>query len=230
MTDIEYKSVKYSEEDKKEMFPLQKEEEISIVVIDSANLNNGTVFDTEDDKIINYINTQKSRGKFGKLFDFVITKKGKIYKISPDGLSSNVLEFDLYSENISYLLPKYCPQTDGKVIPHTVVPDVAGITILLECDSDESTNVDNGQISEATEQTLEDLLAYYIKNYDVKIKHIIQRNRFPKLETEQKLIGPSMYKSNAVGFVLLTSYALAIERNNTRISLVCNDEPIEFSK
>lgn len=229
--EISYIKLEYSEEDKKEMFPLQKEEETYIVVLDSANLNNGKVFESEIDKITNYIETQKRRGEFGKLCDYIITKRGTIYKVSPEGLSSNVLKFDLYSESISVLLPNYCPQTDGKIIPHKTSPDVIASTILIECDGDETTNVDNGEISEASKQSLEDLLAYFMKNQDISTKYILKRNRFPKLETEQNLIGPSMYRSNAVGFLLLTSYAMAIARNNREITLVSDpDSTIMFSK
>lgn len=228
--DINYKKIVYSEEDKNEMFPLTKEEETSAVVLDSANLSNGKSFESEDEKILDFISNQKRLGKKGVYYDFIITKKGTVYKTAPDGRAAHALDFDLYSEKASTLLPKYCPQTDGKVFARDTTPDVIASSILIECDSEENTNIDNGTISDLTRYSLEDLLGYYIKEHNVNVsKMILLRCMFPKLDIEKETIGPSMYKEKTVSFILLTSHALSVTRNSGSIKLV-ESESIKFNK
>ena len=218
---MEYTQIKYSEEIEKNRFPLQKEEDIRLIVLDTANLNNGKEFKSDDDKVLNYLSKQKIT------YDFIITRTGKIYKITPDNKCGNCLKLNLYSEYASKLLPDYCPQTDGSIYPHKKTPDQTGISILVECDNDPLTNIDNGSLSDYTKESLEDLIAYYIKVYGVSSKYIIGRNKLPKLESDINRFGPSFMKDDSVMYILIISHAMAISKNDSNIELVKSSE-LEF--
>ena len=212
---MEYTQIKYSDEIENKLFPLQKEEYIRLIVLDTANLYNGKSFETEDDKILNFISEQKK-----STYDFIITKTGKIYKLSPDNKCGTFLKLDLYSEFISRLLPDYCPQTDGSIYPHKKTPDQIAISILIECDNDPLTNIDCGVLTDYTKESLEDLIAYYMNVYGISSKYIIGRNKLPKMDSDVKRFGPSFMKNDSVTFILIISYAMAISRNDPNIELI----------
>lgn len=222
--DIEYKQVNYSAETIEKLFPLQKEEKPLIVVLDSTNLDKGRIYETEDDKILDFLNEQKTYKDGCSTYDFIITKKGTVYKTAPDNRCGTCLKFNLYSEYASKLLPKYCPQTDGSIYNSDISPDQVAISILVECDNDVLTNVDSGVLSDYARDSLEDILAYCMKFYGVSPNKIIGRNKLPKLKEDASRFGPSFFKRNTTSQVLTVSYALAISRNDSCISLVKDSE------
>lgn len=222
--DIKYIQVNYSEETTKKLFPLQKEEKPLIVVLDSLNLDKGQIYKTEDDKILNFLSEQKSYIDKSSTYDFIITKKGTVYKTAPDGKCGTCLKFNLYSEYASKLLPKHCPQTDGSIYSTDISPDQVAISILVECDNDVHTNVDSGVLTDYTRDSLEDILAYCMSVYGVSSNKIIGRNKIPKLREDYDHLGPSFFKRNTTSQVLTISYAMAISRKDPCINLVKDSE------
>ncbi len=221
---LEYTQLIYSKETEQKLFPNYKEEgNLSLVVLDSANLNKGKLFDSENDKILNFLTEQNSYKENSVLYDFVITKTGVIYKLTPEGKCGTSLTFDLYSEYASKLLPLHCPQTDGKIYKHEKFPDQVAASILVECDNDPNTNIDSGILTECTKDSVEDILAYYIKNYGIQYKNIIGRYRLPKTKDDINRTGPSFFKHDPVLQILSISYAVAIARNEHNISIFETD-------
>ena len=104
--DINYTQIKLKNEN--EIF-LREKHEVSIIVLDSQNLIQGKTFKNEDDKIKNFINEQMKFKDKGLFYDYIITKKGNVYKCTPDEKASTVLNFRHYSEEASILLPKCKP-------------------------------------------------------------------------------------------------------------------------
>ena len=216
---INYTQLHYSEEIEQKLFPNQRDDNISLIVLESANLNKGKLFDTENEKILNFLAEQNSYNDGGAVYDYIITKTGSLYKLSPTNKCGTSLKFDLYSEYASKILPSYCPQTDCKIYKPNKHPDQVSVSILVECDNDENTNVDCGVLSDNTKDIVEDVLAYYISNFNINHKNIIGRYRIPKLKEDINRTGPSFFKHDPIYQILTVSYAIAITRNETNIQL-----------
>lgn len=215
---IKYTQLYYSDETEQKMFPNQREDNVLLIVLDSANLNKGKSFDTENEKILNFLEEQKSCG-CGKIYDYIITKTGAIYKLSPVNKCGTSLRFNLYSEYASKLLPNHCPQTDGSLYKPDKYPDQVAISILVECDNDENTNIDCGVLSDCTKEAIEDIIAYYISNFNIVHKNIIGRYRLPKTKEDINCSGPSFFKHDPILQILTISYAISITRNENYIEL-----------
>lgn len=221
--DINYTQIKLKNEN--EIF-LREKHEVSIIVLDSQNLIQGKTFKNEDDKIKNFINEQMKFKDKGLFYDYIITKKGNVYKCTPDEKASTVLNFRHYSEEASILLPKYCDQTDGDLFYRCNTPDQVAVTICIESDEeDPSVTTNSGNINDFEKDTLEDILAYYIrKDETIDAKKVINRCFFPKDNNSKQYIGHMYYKNNIVKLMIEVAIATRCKAINRSI------ETIEFSK
>lgn len=220
--DIIYTQIKFKDEN--EIFSREKHE-VGIIVLDSQNLIRGKTFENEDDKVKNFISEQIKFKDKGLFYDYIITKKGNIYKCTPDEKSSTVLNFRHYSEEASVLLPKYCDQTDGELFYRCNTPDQVAVTICIESDEeDPNVTTNSGNINDLEKESLEDILAYYIRRDEtINAKKIINRCFFPKDKNTKQYIGHMYYKNNIVRLMIEIAMATNKARNRSI-------ENIEFSK
>lgn len=222
--EIIYTQINYNDEIENKIFNFDRNK-VDMIVLDSLNFVNGKTFESEDDKIKHFLNEQIKFGNKGLFYDYIITKTGKVYKCTPKNKCGTVLNFRYYSEEASILLPKYCDQTDGELFKRTKTPDQVVASICIESDeSDPTVSINSGNINDFEKESLEDIIAYYIReNESIGIKKIVNRSCFPKDENLRRNIGHMYYKNNIVRLILEISLAARKAKN---VSI----ENIEFSK
>ena len=220
--EIDDKQIKYKNEN--DIF-INEKIDVDVIVLDSQNLVKGKIFENDDEKIKSFLNDQLKFGNKGLFYDYIITKKGNIYKCTPENKSSTVLNFRHYSEEASILLPEYCDQTDGDLFYRTKTPDQVAVTICTESDEDDyKTTFNSGSMNDFEKEALEDILSYYIrKDESITAKKIVNRCYFPKDKNTKEYTGHMYYKYNIVRMMIEVAMATNKARNRSI-------DKIEFSK
>lgn len=213
---IECIQIDYDGKNLDDIFPCKKEEP-ELIVVDSFQFNNlhGKTFDNSGDMIEDYINREISTSnKLGIYWDWIITKDGELYKMTPEGKAAHCSVFEYYSHRISVELPKYCPQYQIDITDFTKIPDQVIESICIEADNDS-----DGKPNVKQNRLFINLLAYLFMNKKLKPSDILTRSMLAKSDVLKSHLGHIYYKNNISELVIAASYALAITRKENEIGI-----------
>lgn len=220
---IEYIQINYDGKDD-DIFPCKKEDP-ELITVDSFQFNNlhGKMFDNSEDMIKDYINREiATNNKLGIYWDWIITKDGKLYKMTPEEKAAHSSVFEYYSHRISVELPKYCPQYQNDVTDFTKIPDQVIESICIETDNDS-----DGQPNAKQNRAFINLLAYLFKNKNLRPSSILTRSMLAKAENAKAHLGNVYYKNNISDLVIASSYALGITKKENEIGI--NPTPLSLN-
>lgn len=214
---IDYTQVGYSEK-QKENFPSEMEGNPVLISLDSIKINgiHGKDYINPEDAVKDYLLRQFDSKQLGTYYNWFIDRNGSLYHITPDNKAGHSCVFSLYSTRMSVALPTMCPQHKVDVTDMNNIPDKKIISICTELPDNEK---DQYQITPSQEHTLQNLLAYYMKETGIKPKDIMCRSAITRREIEKEILGHKAYKDNITQLVILTSYALMISRKESDITL-----------
>lgn len=221
---IKYIQINYDGKNINDIFPCKKENP-ELITVDSFQFNNlhGKIFEKSEDMIKDYINREiNTNNKLGIYWDWIITKDGKLYKITPDEKAAHCSTFEYYSNRISVELPKYCPQYQNDLADFTKIPDQVIESICIETD-----NTSNGQPNNDQNKLFINLLAYLFKNKDLRPSSILTRSMLAKSENIKSHLGHMYYKNNISELVIASSYALIITKKENEIGI--NPTPLSIN-
>lgn len=216
MREIRYTQIHYDEKNEKEIFPSEMDGNVKIVSLDARMFNSHgrQNIETDDSRVKDYLIREVQHfGKLGLYYNWIITSMGNIYHITPSNKAGHSCVFRLYSSKVSKLLPKYCPLHEIDIKEIDNIPDKAIETICLEITEP------NGSINMIQENTLKELLAYLMQqNKNLKPFNIINRSDIPRTNVDKSSVGIQAYKDSITKFVVMSSYALKLSREDTYLA------------
>lgn len=216
---INYVDITYHPTIYTKTFPLEKKE-TKLICLDSFQFNNlhGKEFDDSENMIRDYVNREyNSSNKSGVYWNWVITLDGKIYKMTPNKQAAHCCVFQYYSERISKDLPEYCPQYKIDTEDFTKTPDQVIESICLET----KPSAEDLDLQPTKEQrnSLIDLLAYLLKENNLKTFNIITRSMIAKIDNLKKSLGHQFYKNHISELVIIASYAMMQIKKESEIGI-----------
>jgi len=209
---IKYKKMNFKKEEKTYFSNMEKP---TYIVLDSTNIGRGKGIEDEYERIKSFVKEQFQFGTKGLYYNYIIGKSGQIYQTVPTDMAGTAVTFNHYSYEISKINPKYFPLKDL----HQLDGNALCISICCECDVDENIAASTNSFTEATKESLEDFIAYYVKNYEIDLdKCVYNRSDFTKDEKEKNACGHKLYKG-IIPLILLKAHAISISKSEPEILL-----------